>query len=43
MPILISNSFPFSLVRRPLRVEPRTVADLLTAMHDTALALRMGA
>lgn len=33
-PILISNSFPFSLVRRPLRVEPRSVGDLLTVMHQ---------
>ena len=33
-PILISNSFPFSLVRRSMRVEPRTVGDLLTAMHE---------
>ena len=33
-PILISNSFPFSLVRRPMRVEPRSVGELLTAMHE---------
>lgn len=33
-PILISNSFPFSLVRRPMRAEPRSVGDLLTAMHE---------
>lgn len=32
-PILISNSFPFSLVRRAMRVEPRSVGELLTAMH----------
>jgi len=32
-PILISNSFPFSLVRRAMRVTPRSVGDLLTAMH----------
>lgn len=33
-PILISNSFPFTLVRRSVRVEPRSVGDLLTAMHE---------
>jgi hypothetical protein len=33
-PILISNSFPFSLVRRSMRVEPRSVGELLTAMHE---------
>jgi hypothetical protein len=33
-PILISNSFPFSLVRRAMRVEPRSVGELLTAMHE---------
>ena len=33
-PILISNSFPFSLIRRRVVVEPRTVAELLTAMHE---------
>lgn len=32
-PILISNSFPFSLIRRRVVVEPSTVPDLLTAMH----------
>ncbi len=32
-PILISNSFPFSLVRRAMSVEPRSVGDLLSAMH----------
>lgn len=32
-PILISNSFPFSLVRRAMRVTPRSAGDLLTAMH----------
>lgn len=33
-PILISNSFPFSLIRRSVQVEPRVVGDLLTAMHE---------
>ena len=33
-PILISNSFPFTLIRRRVVVEPRTVAELLTAMHE---------
>jgi len=33
-PILISNSFPFSLIRRRVIVEPRGVSDLLTAMHE---------
>jgi hypothetical protein len=33
-PILISNSFPFSLVRRPIRVEPRSAADLVSAMRQ---------
>lgn len=33
-PILISNSFSFSLVHRPMRVEPRSVGDLLTAMQE---------
>ena len=33
-PILISNSFPFSLIRCRVTVEPRTVAELLTAMHE---------
>ena len=33
-PILISNSFPFSLIRRRVVVEPRSVADLLTAIHE---------
>lgn len=33
-PILISNSFPFSLVRRPMQVEPRRVQDLLAAMYQ---------
>jgi len=32
--ILISNSFPFSLIRRRVSVEPRSVGDLLTAMHE---------
>lgn len=31
--ILISNSFPFSLIRRRVVVEPREVGDLLNAMH----------
>jgi hypothetical protein len=31
-PILISNSFPFSLVRRHLTVEPRSIGDLQTAL-----------
>ena len=35
-PILISNTFPFSLVRRPIRVEPRSVKDLRTAMDERA-------
>lgn len=33
-PLLVSNSFPFSLVRRRLTVEPRCVGDLLTAMQE---------
>ncbi len=33
-PLLISNSFPFSLVRRPMRAEPCSAVDLLTAMHE---------
>ncbi|MFN0077912.1 MAG: hypothetical protein ACKVY0_15760 [Prosthecobacter sp.] len=33
-PILISNSFPFSLVRRSMQVEPRSVGELLTVMHQ---------
>lgn len=33
-PILISNSFPFSLVRRAMKVAPRGLGDLLSAMHE---------
>ena len=32
--ILISNSFPFSLIRRKVVVEPATVGDLITAMSE---------
>ena len=31
-PFLVSNSFPFSLVRRPLRVKPRKVEDLTSIL-----------
>ncbi len=41
-PILISNSFPFSLIRRRVTVEPRTVGDLLTAMHERPWASAWG-
>lgn len=33
-PILISNSFPFSLIRRQVVVNPKTTADLVGQMHD---------
>ena len=33
-PILISNSFPFSLIRRKVVVEPSTVGDVIAAMWD---------
>lgn len=32
--LIISNSFPFSLIRRKVVVEPRTVAELQAAMRD---------
>lgn len=28
MPILLGNAFPLSLIRRPVRIEPRPLADL---------------
>jgi hypothetical protein len=34
--IFISNSFPFSLIRRRVVVEPREVGDLLARMHGHA-------
>jgi hypothetical protein len=33
-PFLLSNSFPFSLIRRRLIVEPRHESDLITLMHQ---------
>lgn len=33
-PILVSNSFPFSLIRRPVRIEPRSDSELVTAMFE---------
>ena len=34
LPLLISNSFPFSLVRRSVLVEPRGIEDLRAAMRE---------
>ena len=36
--ILIGNSFPLSLIRRPVRIEPQSLNTLLTAAKDKTIA-----
>ncbi len=33
-PLLLGNSFPFSLIRAPVRIEPRSMSDLRAALKD---------
>lgn len=37
-PVLIGNSFPLSLIRRPVRIEPRPIHELITLIHQRGLA-----
>lgn len=41
-PILISNSFPFSLVRRPVNVRPRQIDELADALRSRPFASAWG-